>query len=335
MESLPLLVSFSSFLLFLLGSVQSSNPSALFVFGYSYVDTGNHNKTKNSWHTPYGITFPGKPTGRYSDGRVLTDFVASYFHIPTPVAYRHRKHNPSLLALGINFAYGSAGVFNTLPGVPNASTQIGQLKNLIGEGLYSRKQLSSSLVLLSVSGNDYIAYLITKGSYKGIPSFRGSLIRQVLADLESLYKIGLRKFAITAMEPFGCWPWISVDSSYRHCNHTLNQIAVFHNILLKKAVEGFRETRPDASLVILDQYTSFMSILNHPNQSGKFKDPLRPCCDGKRKIDFCANVNKEGQALYTLCSHRESAFFWDGFHPTQAAWQTMMKAFDSSLHLLL
>ncbi|KAL6129378.1 hypothetical protein ACLB2K_072729 [Fragaria x ananassa] len=48
----------------------------LFVFGDSYADTGNSGKfASGSWEAPYGITFPGKPAGRFSDGRVLTDYI--------------------------------------------------------------------------------------------------------------------------------------------------------------------------------------------------------------------------------------------------------------------
>ena len=54
----------------------SFRPTKLFVFGDSYSDTGNNRKSEaSSWKYPYGITFPGKPTGRFSDGRVLTDFL--------------------------------------------------------------------------------------------------------------------------------------------------------------------------------------------------------------------------------------------------------------------
>lgn len=53
----------------------------LFIFGDSYVDTGNTQKSKpGSWKEPYGITFPGKPAGRFSDGRVLTDFIGMYLN---------------------------------------------------------------------------------------------------------------------------------------------------------------------------------------------------------------------------------------------------------------
>lgn len=61
-------------------------PTKLFVFGDSYADTGNVRKSlANSWKEPYGTTFPGKPAGRFSDGRVLTDYlgtVDSIFYRP-------------------------------------------------------------------------------------------------------------------------------------------------------------------------------------------------------------------------------------------------------------
>lgn len=48
----------------------------LFVFGDSYVDTGNWPKSmSSSWQEPYGYTYPGYPSGRFSDGLVLTDFI--------------------------------------------------------------------------------------------------------------------------------------------------------------------------------------------------------------------------------------------------------------------
>ncbi|CAH2057573.1 unnamed protein product [Thlaspi arvense] len=53
-------------------------PKRIFVFGDSYADTGNNRKSvAKSWKVPYGITFPGKPAGRFSDGRVLTDYLGA------------------------------------------------------------------------------------------------------------------------------------------------------------------------------------------------------------------------------------------------------------------
>lgn len=52
-----------------------SGTMKLFVFGDSYVDTGNWDKSSGSWHSPYGMTFPRKPSGRFSDGHILTDYI--------------------------------------------------------------------------------------------------------------------------------------------------------------------------------------------------------------------------------------------------------------------
>lgn len=52
----------------------------LFAFGDSYADTGNlPSSFSKSWKFPYGITFPGKPSGRFSDGRVLTDYIGMIY----------------------------------------------------------------------------------------------------------------------------------------------------------------------------------------------------------------------------------------------------------------
>lgn len=58
-------------------------PPALFVFGDSFFDPGNNNYIKtttldqaNFW--PYGETYFKYPTGRFSDGRLISDFIGIY-----------------------------------------------------------------------------------------------------------------------------------------------------------------------------------------------------------------------------------------------------------------
>jgi hypothetical protein len=49
-----------------------------FAFGDSYADTGNSPKSGpnegTGWLYPYGITWPQYPDGRFSDGKVESDF---------------------------------------------------------------------------------------------------------------------------------------------------------------------------------------------------------------------------------------------------------------------
>lgn len=317
-------------------NVESANPTIMFVFGDSYADTGNQNKSMPSWLAPYGTNFPGHPSGRYSDGRVLTDFVASYFNITSPVPYELRNYYyRDLMVCGINFAYGGTGVFDTSNGLPNMTAQINLLQKLVQEGSYSLQELSSSLAFVSVAGNDYAFYVSKNRSYKGIHLFVKLLIKQLSVDLIRLYKMGIRKVAVSSMEPLGCLPFSTVDYSYTRCNETSNKVAVFHNLLLQKTVQRIRKKFAGLSLVVLDQYSSFMSILSHPQQYGNFNEPfLKPCCTGKTNRDYCGSVDKEGNALYNLCSNSSSAFFWDILHPSQAAWHASMTSFMPSLNSL-
>ncbi|EPS64111.1 hypothetical protein M569_10670 [Genlisea aurea] len=62
--------------------IRRRRPEKLFVFGDSYADTGNLRKSLGqSWDRPYGITNPGRPAGRFSDGLILTDYLGMYFLI--------------------------------------------------------------------------------------------------------------------------------------------------------------------------------------------------------------------------------------------------------------
>lgn len=62
---------------------------AIFVFGDSTVDTGNNNYFRTSArgnHLPYGKDFPGHiQTGRFSNGKLVPDFLASMLGIKETV----------------------------------------------------------------------------------------------------------------------------------------------------------------------------------------------------------------------------------------------------------
>ncbi|CAA2934940.1 GDSL esterase lipase At5g03610-like [Olea europaea subsp. europaea] len=82
-----------------------------FVFGDSYADTGNLPcSTASSWKQPYGITFPGRPSGRYSDGCVLTYYITSFVGIRSPVPCERKKMEEKWIENGMNFAHGGTAV---------------------------------------------------------------------------------------------------------------------------------------------------------------------------------------------------------------------------------
>jgi hypothetical protein len=53
-----------------------------FIFGDSLVDNGNNNQLQSlarANYLPYGIDFPGGPTGRFSNGKTTVDVIGEWF----------------------------------------------------------------------------------------------------------------------------------------------------------------------------------------------------------------------------------------------------------------
>ncbi|KAL7247858.1 hypothetical protein ACSBR2_002713 [Camellia fascicularis] len=313
------------------------HPTKLFVFGDSYADTGNNRKSiADSWKVPYGITFPGKPTGRFSDGRVLTDYLARFLGLKSPIPYRWRKFAANRLRNGMNFAYGGTGVFDTLVSDPNMTTQIGFLEKLVNnDSVYTKWDLQSSLGLVTLSGNDYGAFLAKGGSTQDLPSFISAVVDQLAKNLKRIQDMGVRKVAVTAMQPLGCLPRSTMLNSFQECNATENTAVTFHNLLLQQAVSKLNNNSNDSSaFVILDLYGSFISVLKTKGDflgSVKFETPLKPCCMGTSSGHYCGSLDEKGAKMYAVCNNPEAAFFWDMVHPTQAGWRAVYLALKSTL----
>ncbi|KAJ0591139.1 putative GDSL lipase/esterase, SGNH hydrolase superfamily [Helianthus annuus] len=90
---------------------------AVIVFGDSSVDAGNNNHIQTvlkSNFRPYGRDFfGGKATGRFSNGRVPTDFISESFGLrPYVPAYLDPAYNISDFATGVCFASAGTGYDN-------------------------------------------------------------------------------------------------------------------------------------------------------------------------------------------------------------------------------
>ncbi|KAJ1394493.1 SGNH hydrolase superfamily [Sesbania bispinosa] len=307
----------------------NDNPTKLLVFGDSYADTGNIRKgLANSWKDPYGITFPGKPAGRFSDGRVLTDYIAKYLKVKSPVPYRLRKLMPQHLKYGMNFAFGGTGVFDTSVPAPNMTTQIDLLQQVIKYNVYTASDLSNSVALVSVAGNDYSHYLATNGSVEGLPSFVAAVINQTSTNLIRIKGLGVKKIVVSNLQPVGCLPRMTASSSFQHCNATSNNLVLLHNALLNEAVTKLNQLETknssSAAFLVLNIYDSFMSVLNHPS-THNIQNELMPCCVGVSSEYSCGSVDEKNKNVkkYRVCDEPKSAFFWDMVHPTEAGWHAV------------
>lgn len=67
----------------MINECKKGSSAALFIFGDSYFDVGNNNYINTStldqanfW--PYGKSYFNSPTGRFSDGRLISDFIGKH-----------------------------------------------------------------------------------------------------------------------------------------------------------------------------------------------------------------------------------------------------------------
>ncbi|XP_027367660.1 GDSL esterase/lipase At5g03610-like [Abrus precatorius] len=314
--------------------VYNTNPVKLFVFGDSYVDTGNF-ANSGSYKPPSGITFPGSPAGRFSDGRVLTDYVASFLKIESPTPYRLR--NSSNVQYGINFAYGGTGISKTLVDGPNVTVQIDEFEKLIEQKVYTISDLESSIALVNAGGNDY-THALTNGSVFDLPDFTESLVKQLCQDLKRIHNLGINKIAVGLLQPIGCLPALNLISLRTTCVEFLNSISRTHNKILLQNVQEINKESGKSVVIPVDLYTSFVSAIESMQKRGAgnstWMNPLQPCCEGVGLGDSCGKVDDKGEKKYRLCDNPDISFFWDTVHPSQNGWHAVFMILKSSLSQL-
>lgn len=303
---------------------------ALFIFGDSLFDNGNNNYINTSIgnqanYPPYGQTFFKYPSGRFSDGRMIPDFVAEYAKLPLLPPYLH-PGQPEYI-YGVNFASGGSGALSqTSQGsVIDLKTQLSYLKkvkNLFREKLGHEKTkelLSKSVYLFSVGSNDY-GSLLDPNSGVLLPVDHQQFVDIVIGNLtnviKEIYDLGGRKFGLLNLGPFGCYPSIRIlfNNGKDECLDEISAVARLHNNKLTKMIQKLENQLKGFKYAINDFYSAFSEVMKYPSNYG-FKEASVACCGsgcgGNKEYELCDNVNEH--------------VFFDTHHPTEKANQYFAK----------
>lgn len=142
---------------------------AVLIFGDSTVDTGNNNYINTLFkgnHYPYGKDFPGHvPTGRFSNGKLVPDFVASMLRIKDTIPpFLHPKLSEDDILTGVSFASGgsgfdelttlASGVIPVLKQTHYLKEYLVRLERIVGEKK-AKKIVKEALVIVSAGTNDF------------------------------------------------------------------------------------------------------------------------------------------------------------------------------------
>ncbi|KAK6282283.1 PREDICTED: GDSL esterase/lipase 5 [Theobroma cacao] len=322
------LLAYATFLSLISCHSLPENHVALIIFGDSLFDPGNNNYINttfayqaNFW--PYGETFFRYPTGRFSDGRLIPDFIAEYAGLPLIPAYLQPGDRKFIH--GVNFASGGAGALvETNQGfVIDLKTQVSYFKKAeksLRQELGvadAKKLLSRAVYLISIGANDYL----TRNSTASDVEYVAMVIGNLTIALKEIYKIGGRKFGFPNMAPLGCLPFIKARvGSNGSCLDEVNKLAQLHDQELPKVLHELEKQLPGFKYSNYNFYKTVGERLSNPSKYG-FKDATTACCGSGlfRGIYSCGG--KRGIKEYELCEHPSEKLFFDSYHPSEKAYQ--------------
>ncbi|XP_024388814.1 GDSL lipase isoform X3 [Physcomitrium patens] len=310
--------------------VHGASVPALYVFGDSTVDCGTNNyiNTTQAFRgnfPPYGKDFFKNPTGRFSNGRVIVDFIVEYAGKPLIPPFLEPNAD---LSHGANFGSGGAGVLvETNEGhVVDLQTQLRQFLHHKAEvteksgQAFAEELFSDAVYIVSIGSNDYL------GGYFGNPKqqekytpeqFVRAVATSIVESIKILYSSGARKIVVFDLGPMGCLPALRDLEETRSCSAPVSAVAAAHNDAVKGALSQLGQFLPGLTIVTTNFYKFFSERLENPSQYG-YVSVDEPCC-GAGPCEGRCGVH-EGHPSKPECQHCSDAntyVWWDPYHPSE------------------
>ncbi|KAI0488658.1 hypothetical protein KFK09_028497 [Dendrobium nobile] len=315
-----------------LASSARSRIPAVIVFGDSTVDTGNNNGIKTTLKSdflPYGRDFiTGKPTGRFCNGRLATDFIAEGLGLgPEVPAFLDPTRTIKDFATAVCFASAGTGLDNATSDVLNVLPLWRELQyfkqyhrhllQYLGVAA-AHRTITEALYILSIGTNDFLEnyFLLVTGRYRQftVGQYQDFLVSLTANFITEIYRLGARKVMLTGLSPIGCLPLERTANLFGmgECNDEYNEVALEHNAKVEAMVAQMRAALPGLWLKVDRIYDVILGMIQNPAQYG-FENVGEGCCaTGKFELGYLCNQYN----LHT-CANADKYVFWDSFHPTQ------------------
>ncbi|KAL1803749.1 hypothetical protein ACET3Z_032396 [Daucus carota] len=312
----------------------------IFQFGDSLSDTGNllHERPFDmSGKLPYGRSYHNRPTGRYSNGLIVIDYIASAAGLPLLNPYEGRSAH---FRHGINFAVAGSTALpvrtlasKNIHGAPTNSSLDVQLRRMSDylssyckTGSDCRDKLKNSLFMMGeVGGNDYNYALFGGKSIEEIKNLVPEVVQVIMEATRQIIKLGARKIVIPGNLPIGCVPsyltMFQGNSTFdeNHCLREYNEFSIYHNRQLRGAIEKLKKENPGVTIVYGNLYHALQRVFSRATYLGFDGNSLQKACcgsGGDYNFSFTRFCGFPGAAV---CSNPNKRISWDGVHLTQQA----------------
>ncbi|KAL4586977.1 hypothetical protein LXL04_011625 [Taraxacum kok-saghyz] len=320
---------------------------AVFNFGDSNSDTGGLSAAFGQAPPPNGETFFHGPAGRYSDGRLVIDFIAHGLGLPYLSAF--------LDALGSNFTHGAnfaTGGSTIRPqnttrhqsGLSPISLNVqsyqfndfhlrsqtirkgnAKVGGVFKDLLPKPEAFSRGLYTFDIGQNDLTGGLLLNLTIEQVKASIPDILDQFKTAVKSVHGRGGRYFWIHNTGPIGCLPYV-INPDKIGCTNPFNELAQFYNQKLKDLVDQLREELHGAVITYVDIYKARYTLISQASKYG-FEHPLRACCGHGGKYNYNTQVGCGGKVrengkeilVGKSCKDPSVMIIWDGIHYTEAA----------------
>ncbi|KAF3447614.1 hypothetical protein FNV43_RR12801 [Rhamnella rubrinervis] len=247
---------------------------------------------------PYGQTYFHRPAGRFSDGRLIIDFIAKSLGLPYLRAY--------LDSQGTNFKHGAnfatAASTIRLPNriIPNGGP-VHDKYNYFKQALYT----------FDIGQNDLGEGIFGNLTIQQVNASVPDIVSSFSTNFKNIYNTsGGTSFWIHNTGPMGCLPYIlanfpSAERDKAGCSKPHNDLAQYFNYQLKQAVLQLRKELPLARW---------------------FEQPLVACCGYGGRYNYgstgcggTAQLSNGSRIFVGSCERPWARINWDGIHYTEAA----------------
>ncbi|PQM37514.1 esterase-like [Prunus yedoensis var. nudiflora] len=322
---------------------------AIFNFGDSNSDTGGLAASLILPPPPYGETYFHMPAGRFSDGRLIIDFLAKSLGHPFLSAYLDSLG--ANFSHGANFATGSSTIRlpnRILPAPGGYSpftltiqySQFLQLKNrsqlirhrggIFASLMPKEEYFSKALYTFDIGQNDLGEGFFDNQTLQEVNASVPDIMSKFSTNIKKIYDFGARSFWIHNTGPIGCLPYVlatypSAQKDEVGCAKSYNEVAQHFNHKLRVAIVQLRKDLPLATFTYVDVYSVKYSLYKEPKRYG-FELPLVACCGYGGKYNFNSSAECGGtvevngsQIFVGSCKRPSARVNWDGIHYTEAA----------------
>ncbi|XP_059289406.1 GDSL esterase/lipase 1-like [Lycium ferocissimum] len=329
-------------LLLVVSHTGATAAAGLFIFGDSTVDAGNNNYIQTipenrANFKPYAQNgFFHEPTGRFSDGRIIVDFIAEYAKLPLIPPYLQPNAD---FSNGVNFASGGAGVLSTThPGlVIDLERQLKhfeEVRKSLTEKMGAAKAeelVSEAVYFISIGSNDYMGGYFGNEMMQqlhGPEEYLGMVVGNLTQAIQELYEKGARKFGFLSLSPLGCLPALRAlnpNEAVGGCFQAASDLALAHNNALTIVLTSLQHILQGFNYCNSNFYDWLLQRVNNPSKYG-FKEGMNACCGAGPYggINACGGTKKATD--YHLCDNAKDYIWFDSFHPTEGIHEQFAKA---------